>query len=119
MIVGNDFWCYEAIEVRYGRKKYERIEEISINGWRRCIGEMKHSREMIMRNVFPIAVDESNLEISAPFPREITESIRNKTAIAATDASVNESNIGGCWIISDANKKLQKRKCAISQGMDR
>ena len=108
MMVGNDFWYYKAKEVRYGRKKYERIEEISINGWRRCIGEMKPSREMIIYSKFPIEVDESNIEIIVPFSREITDSVRNKTAIAATDASVKESNMGGCWIISDKNKSFEK-----------
>ena len=69
---------------------------------------MTPSREMIVYNIFPLFVEDSNIEIFIPFPSEISDSIKNRTAIAATDASVQESNMGGYWIISNENKSFKK-----------
>ena len=108
-VKNNKVWFYEKTEARYGRVKYQRTEEIFTNEWRKSIAEMSHSKELIVYNVFPIEVDDSNIEFVVPFPDEISNSIRNRKAVAATDASVKDSCMGGCWIISDENKSFQQK----------
>ena len=87
---------------------YKRIEVISVNGWRKSIGEMTPSKAIIFYNIFPIEFEESNNEIIVPFTSEISNSIRNRMVVAATDASVKDSHMGRCLIISDENKSFKK-----------
>ena len=43
---------------------------------------------------------------------EVTQAIKNDEAIAATDASVKDENMGGAWIIKD-NYRINRRKSKL------
>ena len=62
---------------------------------------MKPNRSLMIYNLFPIEIKSSSYEINIPFNDEITESIRQGTAVTASDASMKDNYIGGCWIIAN------------------
>ena len=68
---------------------------------------MKPNGSIIICNIFPIGINEVNEEINAPFNEEITMSIMQRKAVAVTDTSVKEFSMGGCWIITDEDKRVR------------
>ena len=72
---------------------------------------MSPSRELMIHSLFPLieAQDRSN-ENEVPFDRDITISIMQRIAYAASDVSVKDSSMGGCWILVDKHKRFKKEQ---------
>ena len=87
---------YEASKVRYGQTICKRRSEIENVEWRKSISEMKPNRSIIIHNMLPISINEVNKEINIPFNEELTLSIMQRKAVAASDASVKDFSMGGC-----------------------
>jgi len=61
---------------------------------------------LIVYSLFPPVIRESSRQdIQNPFNEEITNMIQRGTAIAASDASVKDGCMGGCWIIANSNRQ--------------
>ena len=56
--------------------------------------------------MFLIQSKSSNQEISILFNNQITESIQQEIAVAASDTSVKDNQMGECWIIANLNSKM-------------
>ena len=115
-IVANNKVCFlEVREARHRRNRCKRIEEISVNGWSKRIGEMTPSKAMTFYDLFSAVIEASNGKIIVPFIVEMLNGISNRTEVTATNVSVKDSNIGGCWIISCKNKSFKKRMCCTTR----
>jgi hypothetical protein len=102
---------YKAGEMRYGRNYYEEIEEVEVSNWRKCIAEISPGGQFYIYSMFPPpeSLTSNNQEmINVPFNDDIINSILEKKAYAATDASVKEGSMGGCWILEDLDKRFRK-----------
>ena len=110
-LINDEMQYYEVGETRYGRTCYDCVEEISISNWRKSIAEMSPSRELIIHSLFLlIEAQDSRNGNEVPFDRDITISIMQRTAYAASDASVKDSSIGEYWILADEHKRFKKEQ---------
>ena len=99
---GEIFYAKET--ERYGQQIYAMIDEVANVSWRYSIAEMKENRSLVIHSLFPPFLSEPNQQdFQNPFNEDITESIRRGTAVAASDASVKDGCMGGCWIIANNN----------------
>ena len=97
---------FKASKMRYSKMRYKRTHNIESVVWRKYIAKMK-SNNFELCNIFLIACDIINKEIYALFNEGITQSIIHRIALATTDASVKEFQMGGCWIITDEDKSFK------------
>ena len=98
---------YEKGIERYGQQIYKQREAISDISWRYSVAEMNANGSFQIHSLFPPCqsfIDQQ--EYTIPFSEELTESIRQGNAIAASDTSVKEKCMGGCWIIAQSNRKV-------------
>ena len=86
---------YYAYEIRYGQVTYERIYQIEEQELRKTVAEMKPNKSMVIHCMFPPQHGESNINYDVPFNEQVTKSIEEGIAVAATDASVKEHCMGG------------------------
>jgi hypothetical protein len=110
-MTNNSIQYYEVGESRYGRNVYNKIDDIEIDNWRKCIAEMSPGKQLFIYSKFPpnASMESSSVSINTvPFDDEIKASIRQRTIYAATDASVKDSTMGGCWILEDREKSVRK-----------
>ena len=77
---------------------------------------MKSNRLIIVYSIFCVNARE-NEPRHYPFNEDAIKSIEESLAVAATDASVKESQIGGSWIITDFQKK-SLWKLIVLQGIE-
>ena len=117
----NNVKYYELGERRYGRNCYNQVEEIDNRSWRKCIAEMSPSKQLYLYSMFPpkeSLENENESDPLVPFDSEVTNSIMNKTLYAATDASVKDLKMGGCWIIEDKEKTFRKERIVYHKRWD-
>ena len=95
---------YTKIDERNGQSVFGKSEPVSQVEWKKVIAEMKPSRAMIIHSIFYAAIEESQIDYVMPFGEEITKRIEEGRAIAATDASVKNNEMGGCQILTDITK---------------
>ena len=106
--VDNESCMHEAKEARYGRTTHVKMNETRLVYWRKSIAEMTPSNSIIMHSIFPIDIEANTDDMNIPFDIEISSSIMQRTAVAATDVSVKNYSMGGCWIITNVAKSVKK-----------
>jgi len=83
----------------------DQLEEINL---RKLIAEMKPNKSIVIYSLFPpIWVETSYDDSNVPFNNQISTSIEQDKAVAATDASMKGYSIGGCWILTDIEKSFR------------
>ena len=97
---------YKKDVVRYNQQVYKKLENRIETEWNKVIAEMKPNKAVEVYGIFYVNIDEKEVDYF-PFNDEITQSIIDETAVAATDASVKGDGMGGVWIISDTNRKFE------------
>ena len=85
----NKITCYEREEIRHGQQTHVQIDIEVIKDWKKIIAEIKPNRALEACGTFYANV-EDNEQRCYPFNEEITKSIEDNNALAATDASVKE-----------------------------
>lgn len=85
---------HEASEVRCSQTICERISREDNIHWRKSIAEMKPIGSMSIHNLFPIEIESRSTDTDMPFDEVIASSMRQRKAVAATDASVKEFRMG-------------------------
>ena len=65
------------------------------------IGEIKRNGELIVNSIVRYDNQERLNQYPPPFNQVITQIILESKAIAASDASVKDGEIGGAWIIKN------------------
>ena len=81
------------------------------NTLKKTIEEMKLSGAFIMYRTFHARGKNLHEEWNPLFNDQIIESIKNRTAVTATEVYVKDSRIGGSWVIGNKeNKKLLSNK---------
>ena len=85
---------YEKDVVRYNQQVYKKTENRIETEWNKVIAEMKPNQAVEVYGIFYVNIEEKEVEYF-PFNDEITRSIMNETAVAATDASVKGDGMGG------------------------
>ena len=108
--VDNESYMHGAKEARCGRTTHVKINETRVAHWRKIIAEMTPSSSIIIHNMFPIDVEANTDDINMPFDSEISSSIMQRTTVAASEASVKNYSMGGCWIITNVAKIVKKKK---------
>ena len=63
------------------------------------LSEIKSNGVVIIYDIFYARRDNDRKEQANPFNEIIVKSIEEGNAVAATDASVKDGKMGGCWII--------------------
>ena len=102
----NEELYFERERESYGHQIYGRRVETPNAEWRQSIAEIKENRSLIIYSLFPPVIRESSQQdIQNPFNEEITNMIQRGTAIAASDASVKDGCMGGCWIIANSGQQ--------------
>jgi len=97
---------YEAIECRYGQMIYVSVDQLEEINLRKSIAEMKPNKSIVVYSLFPpIWVKTSYNHSNVPFNDQITTSIEQNKAVAATDASVKGYSMGGYWILIDYDRE--------------
>jgi len=103
----NEEWTYfERDECRYNQYTYKVIQEASGKPWKKVIAEQKPNTAFKVYGIFHVQMENSAIEYF-PFNDEITKSIEQRTAVAATDASVKNDQMSGVWIMADKEKTFQ------------
>ena len=100
---------YESKEWRYGQLIYQEVEQQEGLNFRKTIAEMKPNSSFVIHEIFGLDYGES-AEVQVPFNDQITRSIEQGMAVAATDASVKGYGMGGCWIFTDLQKNFKQER---------
>lgn len=98
--------------IRYGQQTYERTDEqVGERDWKMSIAEIKLNGVATIHGIIQVQTEISTQEWVQPFSEDTAASIEEMKACAATDASVKDGKMGGCWIIgNNVNKDVLSRE---------
>ena len=97
---------YEKDEIKYGQQLYKKTDEVRQNEWKKIIAEMKPNQSIVVYGTFHVHMEETEIRYF-PFNNEITKSIQENKAVAATDASVKDDEMGGVWMLTDTKRTFE------------
>ena len=97
---------YEKDVIRYNQQTYKKIENVIETQWKKVIAEMKPNQAFEVYGIFHVNMENREVEYF-PFNEEITRSMQNEKAVAATDASVKGNRMSSMWIISDIDQNFE------------
>jgi len=105
--IQQDGWIYyEKDDHRYNQQTYKVTCDVPEVQWKKVIAEKKPNKAFEVYGIFHVNMENSAVDYF-PFNEEITRSIEQGKAVAATDASVKSDKMSGVWIISDIEKKFK------------
>jgi len=97
---------YKRGEIMYGHQVYKEIDdEVSIE-WKKMIAELKENGRLEVHGIFYSHQEDSEIQYQ-PFDEIMTRSIIEGKAVAATDASVKDGQMGGRWILSNTQQSAK------------
>ena len=95
---------YKRKEGRYSQYIYEKVDECIETEWKKMIAEMKPNGEVKIYGILHINARNNQNEWIQGFRDEIVKSIEERRAFAASDASVKNGKMAGCWIIANESE---------------
>ena len=99
---------FYAKEEYYGRVVHRQIEENMNNEeWSNVIAERKGNKQVMINSKITHLVSETRQYEYPLFNNEITEKIRNRIAVVASDTLMKEGNMAGYWCITDINQEIK------------
>ena len=102
----NEETCYKKGEIRHSHQTYEKCESVIDVEWKKTIAEIKENGVLEVYGVFYVHQEESEIQYFQ-FNENITRCMKESKAVAATDASVKNGEMGGRWIISNKQKTVE------------
>ena len=73
----------------------------SVNEWLKVIGAIENSGRIEIDSVFPENIEMSSECQGALFLEDLARDIENSNAFSASDASYENNEMGGFWIITN------------------
>ena len=95
--------CFQKQNETYGHERYKIIDYCLRIEWIGIIGELKRNDELIVNSIVRNSSQERGNQPPPAFNQVIIQMIEESWAIAASDASVKDREIGGAWIIKNNN----------------
>ena len=106
------------IDDRCRIERYLEIEYAGERNWRLTIGTFETNGRLSVESVFPIILSDNKCDINMGFTPQTQQAIEQRKAHAASDAAMNNSKMGGHWIIMDLESKVKTQNTLCHKRWD-